>query len=192
MFFQQRGQVNSPFELLVAIIIMGFVIIIGSQMIASTNDQVCLAGVEQAMTEFKLKLEDTDSFRTSNQFNFRPVSNNCYNENQSIMTIEFIRGNSRRCGAVCGRAVDSCFVLTYQASDVVNGFKQKCLNLPVYTSFVDGSSCPTQEQALSGYTAINPSAVQEVGPSIPSGNYVLRNVAAAGKTYPEICVYWKR
>jgi hypothetical protein len=188
MFFCEKAQANSPFELLVAIIIMGFVIIIGAQMIASTNDQVCLAGVEKAMDTFKLKLEDTASFRTSNQFDFRPVNNSCYNENKSVMKIEVIKGDSRRCGIICDRAIDSCFVMTFNSPDIAGGFKQKCLNLPVYTSFVsDSSSCPSTGN-LHGFLPIDPTS----NDILLSGVYVLRNVAPAGKTYPEICVYWKR
>ncbi len=189
MFLNTRAQVNSPFELLVAIIIMSFVIIIGAQMIASANDQVCLASVDKAMSEFQSKLEDTAAYRTSNKFDFRPVTNSCYNENKSIMKIEAIKDNSKRCGAVCGRAIDSCFIFTFNAPDVAGGFKQKCLNLPAYTSFIsDGSLCPTTGE-FDGYTAIDPTGVQVI---IYSGTYVLRNIAPAGKTYPEICTYWKR
>lgn len=180
-----KAQVNSPFELLVAIIIMGFVVIIGSQMIANANDQVCLATIDKEITEFKLKLEDTASFRTSNKFEFRPNETSCYNENKSIVKIEKY-SDSKKCGTVCGRATDSCFVFTFQASDIANGLIQKCLNLPVYTSFVTGSDCPTDEADLSGFDPINPTAA---GQRISSGTYILRNVAAAGKTYPVICTY---
>ena len=48
-----KAQMSSPFELLVAIIIMSFVVIIGSQMLANVNDQVCLAGIDKELTEFK-------------------------------------------------------------------------------------------------------------------------------------------
>ncbi|MDD3084173.1 MAG: hypothetical protein PHP82_04060 [Candidatus ainarchaeum sp.] len=189
MFLYEKAQVNSPFELLVAIIIMGFVIIIGSQMIASANSQVCLTGAERAMSEFKLNLEDTATFRTSNKFDFKPVTNNCYNENKSIMRIEIVKGNSKKCGAICDRAVDSCFIMIFQTPDLSGGYKEKCLNLPVYTSFVSsGVDCPTTGGSLQGYNAIDPTSAE----IILSGTYVLRNVAAAGKTYPEICTYWKR
>jgi hypothetical protein len=188
MFLSSRAQVNSPFELLVAIIIMGFVIIIGSQMISATNDQVCLANVEKAMAEFVIKLEDTASFRTSNKIDFRPVTNNCYTESKAIMKIDVIRDDARLCSAACGRAVNSCFIMTFQSPEIANGFKRKCLNLPIYTSFVEGTTdCPTTETALQSYDPITPT-----GGNIVSGSYILRNVAPAGQTYPKICTYFRR
>ena len=182
-----KAQVNSPFELLVAVTIMTFVIIIGSQMIAATNDQVCLAEVEKELTEFKLNIENVSSNSGSSiKFDFRPNQKNCFNENNAIIKIVKYT-DSKRCGAVCDKAVNSCFVLIFSASDLANGFKSKCLNLPIFTSFVkDGTNCPTNDAALAGYKPTNPS-VGDLG--LRSGSYILRNVAPAAKTYPFICTY---
>ncbi len=184
---RERGQVNSPFELLVAMIIMSFVVIIGAQMIAATNRQVCSANVDRAMTDFKLRLEETISDRTSNRFTFNPVTNNCYNESSSSMRIENIR-DSRACSNVCGRAVNSCFVMIF-GSDDIGVSKSKCLNIPVYTSFVSGdSSCPRSGD-LAEYFSID---VMSSGVNLRSGNYVLRVVSPVGATHPQVCIYYRR
>ena len=182
-----NGQVNSPFELLVSITIMTFVIIIGSQMIMATNDQVCLAEVEKELKEFKLNIEDIAANSGSSiKFEFRPNTKSCFIESKAIINIVKYT-DSRKCGAICDKATNSCFVLKFSASDLANGFKSKCLNLPVFTSFVeDPTNCPTDEPALDGYKQTNPS-VKEQG--LRSGTYILRNVAPAAKTYPLICTY---
>ncbi|MDD4251110.1 MAG: hypothetical protein PHX27_02870 [Candidatus ainarchaeum sp.] len=188
--FNEKAQSSSPFELLVAIIMMGFVIIIGSQMISSANHQVCLANVDKSMVEFKSMLEDTVTFRTSNKFDFRPNSSNCYKETKSTMKIEAIRNNPRYCGSICGKAIDSCFVMIFYTDSIANASKQKCLNLPPYTSFLwDNVSCPTNTESLSGYKAIDPT---KPNTNLSSGSYVLVNVAAAGDTYSKICTYVRK
>jgi uncharacterized protein (UPF0333 family) len=185
-----RGQVNSPFELLVAIIIMGFVILIGTQMIASANDQVCFSVVKKEMVEFSDSLENSSEYRTSTKFSFRPNEKQCYNESQSIMKIVKY-ANQTKCSAVCGQPLNSCFIMVFGAEDIVNGYEDICLNIPTYTSFVsDTTTCPTNEPSLNGYNALE---VISTGKNLtlPSGTYIIRNVAPAGKTYPVICTYWR-
>jgi len=182
---RNEGQMSSPFELLVAIIIMSFVVIIGSQMLAASQEQVCLSSVGKEITEFKLMLEDTAIRRGSNKFEFRP--DDCFNQNTAIIKIEKYNSTTQ-CGAKCGLPTESCFVLIFNAPDVANGFIQKCLNLPVYTTFVnEPNDCPTDD--LDGYVAIDPTIMDEGG--IRPGSYVLQNVAPAAKTYPNICVFRK-
>jgi len=55
----QKGQAAAPFELLVAIIIMTFVIIVGTQMLNRVNEQVCINHVESEMSKFVNYLEET-------------------------------------------------------------------------------------------------------------------------------------
>ena len=183
-----KAQVSSPFELLVAIIIMAFVVIIGANMLAGVNEQVCLSNIDKALTDFKLKLEDTASYRTSNKFLFSLNTNSCFNEREAIITIEKYE-NAKKCGAICqGKTTDSCFVLVFNASDLANGARNKCLNLPVYTSFVGPDDCSTADPSLSGFEPIIPT---NSGQMLNSGTYILRNIAPAGKTYPVICTYRK-
>jgi hypothetical protein len=183
-----KGQVSSPFELLVAIIIMSFVVIIGANMLAGVNEQVCLAGIDKSLTEFKLKLEDTALLRTSNKFEFRLNTNSCFNENDAIIKIEKYN-DSKKCSSICAdKTTNSCFVLIFNASDLANGFKAKCLNLQVYTSFVGPDDCPTSEESLNGFESIIPTTN---GQMLHSGTYILRNISPAGASNPEICTYVK-
>ena len=181
--FFQKAQVSAPFELLVAIIIMGFVVIIGSQMLVAANQQVCMSSVDKEMTSFKLYLEDTANRKSSNKFDFQPES--CFDKAKAVIRIENV-ANSKQCAAKCGKPTDTCFIFTFYAPDIANGFREKCLNLPKYTSFFDdATNCSTPDSGLDldGYKAIKPSD------GIKVGSYVLRNVSSAAETYPKICVF---
>jgi len=65
-------------------------------------------------------------------------------------------------------------------------YKEKCLKLPVYTSFVKGSDCSTVDDTkLSGFDPIDPTE------GIGLGNYFFKNVSKSGETYPKICMFHK-
>jgi hypothetical protein len=181
-FFSEKAQVSAPFELFVALIIMAFVVIIGSQMLGDVFAKQCLATVDKELTEFKVNLEDTTNNMSSSKFSFFP--NRCFNENKAIIKIETL-ANQKQCSAKCSVPSETCFIILFYAEDVPNGYKDACVNLPTYTSFLtDSTSCPTVDD-LAGYTAIDPRD------GIRLGQYVLRNVAQAGDTYPKICTYYK-
>ncbi len=176
----ETGQVSAPFELFVAMIIMAFVVIIGLQMLNNIQSQVCMASVDKELTEFKTKFEDTANNLASNKFFFSPEK--CFNENKVIIKIETL-ANAKQCSAKCGTPSNKCFTVMFYAPDVPNGYKDKCLNLPTYTSFlIEG--CDTTGD-LAGYNAVDPRD------AIRLGQYVTRNIAQAGDTYPKICTYYK-
>ena len=180
----RRGQVSAPFELFVAIIIMSFVVIIGIQMLTNVQAQVCLASVDKELGEFKSKLEDTANNMASNKFFFSPER--CFNENKVIIKVETL-SSTKQCSAKCGTPVDKCFTVMFYAPDVPNGYKDKCLNLPVYTSFLTQGGeggCESLDD-VAGYEAVDPRD------QIRLGQYVTRNVAQAGDTYPKMCVFYK-
>ncbi len=178
-----KGQVTAPFELLVAIIIMAFVLIVGSQMLGQVTDQVCMSHVEKEMSEFVTYLEDTSNNKSTSKFIFSPQSV-CFDDDEHIMKIVRER-DSKVCSSKCGIPQDTCYIMLFHTSDVALGYKERCINLPVYTNFaVDDSTCTTLDD-LAGYMVINPSD------KIPFGSYVLKNVARTGETWPNVCFYHK-
>ena len=179
-FKKAQGQVSAPFELFVAIIIMAFVIIIGIQMLNNIQSQVCMASVDKELTEFKSKIEDTANNMASNKFFFSPQK--CFNESKAIIKIETL-DSTKQCSAKCGTPVDTCFTVMFYAPDIPNGYNDKCLNLPTYTSFLE-SSCETTDD-VAGYDVVDPRD------EIRLGQYVTRNVAQAGDTYPKMCVFYR-
>ncbi len=178
---------SSPFELFVAVIIMTFVVIIGTQMLDASQKQVCLSSIDRELTKFKINLEDTVNMQSATKFEFRP--DNCYNESRAISRI-FLFNDSQTCGARCGiSGVDSCFILVFNASDLPNGFREKCLNIPPYTTFLgsNDSACNTAQTDLAGYDPISP--VGDQGVNLTPGSYILRNVSTSAESYSSICIF---
>lgn len=178
-----KAQAAAPFELLVAIIIMAFVLIVGSQMLNQVNEQVCLNHVESEMSEFVNYLEETANKKTTSKFAFQPTSV-CFDQSRHIMKIVRER-DAKVCSAKCGIPTDTCYVMIFFTDEVALGAKERCINLPVYTNFETNDSVCTTLDDLSGYTPIVPSE------KLPFGQYVLKNVAKVGETWPNICFYKK-
>ena len=179
-----RAQAAAPFELLVAVIIMTFVIIVGSQMLGQVNDQVCMNHVENEISKFVNYLEETANKKSTSKFSFRPEKI-CFNQSTHVMKI--VREmDVRVCSAKCGIPQDTCYVMIFYTPDVALGTKERCINLPVYTNFETNDSVCTALGDLAGYSVVVPSE------KLPFGSYVLKNVAKVGETWPNICVYAKK
>ena len=144
----------------------------------------CMNSTDKEMTTFKLMLEDTANRKNDTNFNFQPES--CFDWSKATIKIERI-ANSTQCAAVCGKPTETCFTFIFNAPDVPNGFRQKCLNLPTYTTLLDNYSDQTEKQCppLEGYTTV------QVSENIPLGAYLLKNISGPENTYPKVCTYQK-
>jgi len=179
---EQRAQASAPFELFVAVIIMSFVVIVGYQALEKVNTEVCLNTVDREMTKFKVSLEDTVVRKSQNKLFFSP-DERCVSSKGTVMKIEF-ENDKAVCSARCNYPSDGCYVMTFSNPNIANAFKQKCLDLPPYTNFVN--DC-TPGVGYSDYMPINP---MDEG-QIKMGSYVFSNISPAGDTYPKICVFYK-
>lgn len=179
-----RGQMNSPFELIVTMVIVTFVIILGSQVLLYAGDKVCENNIQNEMSEFKGFLEDSASGRSSKEFTFYP-ENPCFDPAKAIIKIEKL-SKQKECSIVCGKPVDQCWRFIFNSNERSgNIFIERCLDLPGFTSFLwDSTNCPTTGEELDGFVALEP----EKGLSM--GNYILRNTASVGESLPKICIYY--
>ncbi len=181
----ERAQAAAPFELLVAVIIMSFVMVVGYVVLDDVNTQVCLNSVDREMTEFKLAIEDSVSRMSSSPLTFRPEGS-CFSSKKSMLQI-YTEQTSTVCSAVCGFASNECYIMKF-SSDLPGSTKRKCLNLPPYTNFQTGDTCTDTTLQGSGYNrTVDPTAQGQFLP----GSYVIRNISSVGDMFPKICVYYK-
>lgn len=186
-FINNKGQASAPFELLVAVVIMSFVMVVGYVVLENVNTQVCLNSVDREMTEFKLAIEDSVTRMSSTPLTFRPEGS-CFSSKKSKLQI-YNEETRSVCAAVCGFAADKCYIMKF-SSELPGSTKRKCLNLPSFTSFQDNESGMCNDDTLvqgSGYSAIDPT----VEGQFLAGSYVIRNISPAGHPFPLICVYYK-
>lgn len=181
-----KGQMNSPFELLVTMVIIVFVILLGSQMLAYAGNKTCENGVNSEISEFKTNLEDAANGRSSKEFTFYP-DNVCFDKSKAIIKLQRL-STQRECSAICGKPTDACWVLIFNSNESKDGiFLQRCLALHSYTSFLtDSTNCSTADkEELDGYNVLDPTQI------MPLGKYILRNVAGVGESLPKICTFQK-
>jgi hypothetical protein len=187
IFSSRKGQMSAPFELFVAVIIMAFVIIIGSQMLSAANREVCVNNIDKQLSDFKSNIENTANYKNSTKFLFENPDK-CFNEKNAKINITHVAKNARLCALVCGRAEESCFILNFVISkDGIS--KQKCLNINKFTTFMTGettSACDSATLGVDGYVAISPEN------SLPTGSYILRNVSNPGEPFPKVCTFYRK
>jgi len=151
------------------------------------------------LNEFTNALENTANNQVESKVIFGNNQNNSTNSiNSAILSIGYDSlcdkyltkkiinkidtiTNSNQCSAKCGVPQDSCFSALIYSTDIPNGFHDQCVQLPIYTSFMPKESC----DLIEGYSIIDPRD------EIPFGNYIFRNVAQSGETYPKMCIYYK-
>lgn len=166
--FSQKGQIGAPLELLVAVIIMAFVIIISSKLLYDTNRNVCKSSVDKEISSLKGMLEDTAKRDSTNKFTFY-VENACFDITRASTYVEK-KVTKNECIANCGQPVDSCWVLKFDSKEKTDGiFVQTCLEVPIYTRFFTKDECELEI----GYSAVNPRE------RIPFGQYLIRNNIAS-------------
>ena len=185
-FKEKKAQASAPFELFVAVIIMGFVVVMGYTVLGQVNNEVCLNSVDKEMTKFKAALEDTANRNSSQSFSFMPPTA-CFDSKNTTMKIEV--GRDQTCSSRCGSMLSECYIMTFANPDISNAFKQKCIDLPQYTSFpTDAPLCDDSTLSSGGFQTINP--IEGGKNSIQPGRYVVRNVSPTGDTYKKICVWY--
>jgi len=167
----KKGQASAPFEVLVAVILMGFVIMAGTWALINLNQNVCIGNTRQKMSELKEAIEDvvlgSDLTVKNINFNIQPCFNKKY-EQINVITYS----NETKCTAYC-QGGKTCTLLEYSFDD--NNTKRQpiepiCLNVPTsIESATNQSECGiySNDQWAVVSLSVSPS------PAIRSGRYQL-------------------
>jgi hypothetical protein len=190
-----KAQMSAPFELMVAIIIMGFVVVVGYSLMTELQKNMCQNDVDKAVTVFKNNLELAINNSTVQSFKFDYEG--CFRESEAIAYISK-HSDPRICERLCGEYRNTCFSLTFNATFSKGGgpYVSKCLKIPDLTNFepgnsVDCSELQSADPSLDGFSipSIQGSNIKEN--LILKGNYVLRTVSSSS-IVPKVCVFYKR
>jgi hypothetical protein len=186
--FSQKAQESAPFELLVAVIIMAFVLFVGLNAIIKTNQEQCFAQIDKSLEEFKVKMEIAVT-QKSPQTIFLKLSD-CFNpEDEEIIIRD--HDNALFCADLCGTAEITCTSLNYINKTQQNlRIIQKCLNISPETVFPANTSAGRCVDS----SALEQQFQQEFVPQdfksgIFQGNYLLINKTLATDTFPTVCAY---
>ncbi len=181
--FNEKGQESAPFELLIAVIVMGFVIFAGMQAMNQLWVQKCYGTTDAKLEEFKTVLETAVDQKSPQRINLR--LSGCFDErNEEIKITDWDEPSF--CADYCGSPKKLCTLLEYSnigTSGQGTFSIRKCLEIPPATIFPPqrfaGAKCASKD----GFELIDfdDRAIQ--------GDYQLINKTIATDTFPTICAY---
>ena len=181
-----KGQEEAPFELLIAVITMGFVLLIGLAAMHELEIQKCNNEIESKLEEFKTKLEIVINQKSPQLISFPRSS--CYNPNDETIKIVF-NDRPALCADSCSSGTSICRFLEYYNEKSGVSFR-KCLNINPQTDF------GTQENAgaIGSCRDLSASPTKEIlidlSERIPRGIYNLVNKETT-QSFPIVCAYCK-
>jgi hypothetical protein len=180
-FLGERGQEAAPFELLIAVILMGFVIVVGIGAMSELEKQKCYQESNKKMEELKEALETVS--KGKGQYNLSFVLPSCGRNAEAKLESQ---SDPYLCSTFCGGSVRTCTLARLTAENVSSIVK--CLNISPLTTFasqVNPSYCPdrSEEDLLLEHWKEGP---------IPQGDYILASAyVIAERPIPMICAYRK-
>ena len=191
MIRSNKAQASAPFEVLVAVILMGFVIMAGTWALINLNQSVCIGNKRQSMSELKTIIEDvvmgSDLAVKNVSFDIQP----CFNQNfEQINLITY--DNQVKCNAYCGSG-ETCTLMEYVYDDKKTRkqpIEPMCLNLPTAISYGSSGEC-LEELDEYEWDAIDLSS--SPSPPILSGKYrIFMKSSTGSEAVRTICVLRKR
>jgi len=175
----QKGQEEAPFELLVAVIIMGFVIFIGLQAMVKLNEERCYNETDASLEGLKKSVQIIANQGIPQSVSFHLAT--CYNpEEEKIWLKEY--NDPNLCADYCGAQKNLCILLQYFYSGENSFAIRKCVEISPDTVFPSAAArCPNREEE--GYELI------DFKEAIPRGNYQLRSRTDPTSIFPTVCAY---
>jgi len=182
---KQKAQVSAPFELLVAIIVMIFVIIAGNYALSNLNENTCLGNKRQDFSNLSTYLRDVT---LGSDLAYRTIdftTKACYNETKETINLQ-IREERDICERYCGSGT-SCVLLFYnyideEKMDYKLPIEPVCTYLPTNIQFGSALDCGSDTDN-SRDVAIDPID------NIPLGRYKIWKISdSSTQTSHKICM----
>ncbi|MBI4044392.1 MAG: hypothetical protein HY392_01665 [Candidatus Diapherotrites archaeon] len=178
-----RAQEGAPFELLVAVVVMGFVLLAGFRVIGILQLEECKGKLDSNLEELKTAIENVAHGEGQRTVAYTKPS--CFPEpdaeNKSEGSrLEIIhRTEARICSEFCSGARIECTLLAFSSIDHSNW---KCLNISSATDFPSSSDC-------SDFDPGEYEAQQWKRDGILEGQYILVKKFNEFSQQPRICAY---
>lgn len=173
LYKNNKGQASAPFEVLVAIILMGFVILAGTWALSNLSENTCLGNKRQKMGELKEGIKEVVLGYTELTYkliNFQVTP--CFNQKYEYITLKTY-ADTTRCNAYCGGG-STCTLLEYVYDDGKTRrlpIPPVCVELPTSYEVADLYECFSEEDPeKDNWDALNS---MDLASNIPSGKYRL-------------------
>lgn len=184
MFKNSKAQSSAVFEVLIGVIIMGFVLFFGFKALEAMSKEKCANSIASEMATFARAIEHVVDQRYTNEVNFWPER--CFkNAEIKLSTIQ----SKAVCSSICQEGKSECVVLDFFSPDYVH---RECVNIPLKTSFsttigaLGSGGC--EDKSSEGYELVD---LYNAPGGIPAGHYLLVYATPPGYAFPVICAYVK-
>jgi len=180
----EKAQESAPFELLIAVVIMCFVLAVGITAMGQFNCDKCYGETNAKMEEMKTKIETVVTQKSPQTASFRLGS--CFKDTEEAIRIRDF-SDPQFCVQYCGSAKTPCIMLQYNytGKDCGAFSIMKCLGIAPDAVFAaesgedEGHRCKAMEKM----------ELVNFRENIPQGNYLLLNKSRANDQSPTICAY---
>ena len=189
-----KGQESAPFELLIAVILMGFVLFAGYQALGRLHEQTCANTINSQLDNLARNLENVATGKGSAQFRFSFADctaklNNCDNfstlaSSGDVMCIRLIDSTDPNvCSSYCSSARSICSLVQYKSRD---NTVTKCVDISPSTVFPAEGSAQCPSRSTEGWTLQDFTAQ-----TIQMGTYSFLKASDLTATVPVVCSYLK-
>lgn len=171
-YFNNKGQADTVFEVLIAVILLGFVLTMGIYAMNTLSNNKCSKTIDLKLNELVSNIEISASGTlVSKDFFFR--MDNCFGTQYSV---QMQKQSGGMCSSYCLGSTDSCYLLKYEnPKDKVSQVRFSCINISPSLQ-INPTSC--------GETIGNNNNVD-----FNNGEYNITNSAfSTGSTLPYICI----
>ncbi len=176
----QRGQEEAPFELLIAVIIMGFVIFLGLQAMKYVQDEQCKAQIKFEANQLKTVIQEVVAGNTKNLVFFPPE---CFSKPKDREEMEFVViKDSLQCSRLCGGAKNECFVFLYRSNEY--NYELCFETVSPQTTFYEDAPCTDIDTEK--FIAVN------LKDGIPRGAFEFINKSSSIDAFPKICAFLRK
>jgi len=179
-----KGQADTVFEVLIAVILLGFVLVAATFAMSSLSNTKCSKSIDISLQDLSRSLEKASTnILLTTDFVFK--LSYCFGSDANVTLERY--ASSVICTTYCPGSNGTCYLLKYyNQKDKVNPVRYKCVDISPSIE-INGSCSDTPE----GYDVLQG---ENSSFRFPNGRYKFtsRNFNATTSSSPVLCIYKKQ
>lgn len=185
----QKAQEAAPFQLLVVIVLLGFVMIMGLFVLTRSNDQQC---AEQAKKLLERTRQDLESLIKQDELKRMTIDVPQCGEGKKELSIR-LEQDRKICSLYCIGANERCVLLVFSSEELSQA---TCLRIPPTTQFRDIVVCENEKPDLikeQRFVAVPIGFARTVNGetinALEAGEYFFTQKTSFETGSPQVCAY---
>lgn len=181
----KKGQSDVVFEVLIAVILLGFVLVAGTLAMSSLSNTKCSKSIDISLSSLKQNIEKA-STNTLLSTEFLLDVPYCFG---SDVNLEFKKELPTICSIYCPGVSGACYMLKYQNSkDKVSPVRFICLQVSPVIVLNAEEQCVNSPTDFDLWTK---KGNNSNGIKMENGRYIISSSSALSNNDPTLCIYKK-